>query len=193
MKTDLGFRAPHETFLLDDDWKCLLKVVDKVPLLDLEFYGDEIMLYQEELRKTGLTSGLKEACKKIMHRVKKLAHTSSVTNERGLALLECYIDLITKHGRLPADFANFMHRERWLHTSFGFRSPKDAILFSSEWGPISLVSNLPFIDDSETQYGLGKEIYCYRDELITLVLKLHWNKVLHLSSLGSICQVMCQM
>uniref|UniRef100_A0A0A8ZZG1 Uncharacterized protein n=1 Tax=Arundo donax TaxID=35708 RepID=A0A0A8ZZG1_ARUDO len=52
---------------------------------------------------------------------------------------------------LPVDFANFMHHERWLHTSFGFRSPKEAILFSSEWGPIALVSSLPFINDSDTQ------------------------------------------
>nr|CAB3465875.1 unnamed protein product [Digitaria exilis] len=49
LKTDIGFRAPHEVFLVDDDWKCLLSVVDKVPLLDLEFYGDEIKLYKEEL------------------------------------------------------------------------------------------------------------------------------------------------
>ncbi|TVU50337.1 hypothetical protein EJB05_01705, partial [Eragrostis curvula] len=172
VKTDLGFMAPHETFLLDDDWKCLLKVVDKVPLLDLEFCGDEIRLYKEELRKSGVITGLKEASKKIVRGVKKLINTSSVTKERALTLLECYRDLFTKHGRLPVDFANIMHQDRWLPTLFGFRCPNEAILFSSEWAPVSLVSNLPFIDDSDTQYGLGKEIYSYRNELVAMGTKV---------------------
>ncbi|KXG23443.1 hypothetical protein SORBI_3008G095900 [Sorghum bicolor] len=171
LKTDVGFRAPHETFLIDDDWKCLLEVVDKVPLLDLEFYGDEIKLYKVELCKTGLIAGFKEVSKKLVCGIKKLVNTSSITKERAFALLECYRDLITRHGRLPVDLGNLMHRERWLHTSFGFRSPKEAILFGSEWESIALVSRLPFVDDSNTQYGLGKEIYCYSNELMALGAK----------------------
>ncbi|KAF8659742.1 hypothetical protein HU200_058203 [Digitaria exilis] len=172
LKTDVGFRAPHEVFLVDDDWKCLLNVVDKVPLLDLEFYGDEIKLYKEELSKTGLIACLKEASKIIAHHAKKLVQTSSFTKERALALLGCYRDLSTKHGRLPVHLANFMHREKWLHTSLGFRAPKEAIFFSSAWEPVASISSLPFIDDSNMQYGLGEEIHGYRNELIALGSKV---------------------
>ncbi|AQK65212.1 uncharacterized protein [Zea mays] len=170
VKTNVGFRAPHETFLIDDDWKCLLEVIDKTPLLDLEFYGDEIKLYKEELCKTGIIAGFKEASKKIVCHVKKLVNTS-ITKELAFALLKCYSDLTTRHGRLPVALANFMQHERWLHTTFGFRSPKEAILFSSEWESIALVSCLPFVDDSDAQYGLGKEIYCYSNELKALGAK----------------------
>nr|TKW28523.1 hypothetical protein SEVIR_3G333300v2 [Setaria viridis] len=143
LKTDVGFKL-----------LCLLNVVEKVPLLDLEFYGPEIRLYMEELSKTGLIAGLKEASKRIVHDVTKLVHTCSLTNERALAMLECYRDLVTKHGKVPTHLANFMHRERWLHTSFGFRSPKEAILFSSAWEPIASVSSLPFIYGTNTQNEL---------------------------------------
>jgi hypothetical protein len=170
VKTNVGFRAPHETFLIDDDWKCLLEVIGKTPLLDLEFYGDEIKLYKEELCKTGVIAGFKEASKKVVCHVKKLVNTC-ITKERAFALLRCYSDLTTRHGRLPVALANFMQRERWLHTTFGFRSPKEAILFSSEWESIALVSCLPFVDDSDAQYGLGKEIYCYSNELKALGAK----------------------
>lgn len=146
LKTHVGFRAPHEAFLVDEEWKCLLNAVDKVPLLDLEFYGDEIRLYKEELSK------------RIVHDVKKLVHISSLTKERALALLECYRDLVTKH------------RERWLHTPFGFRAAKEAIIFSSAWKPIASVCSLPFIDDKNTQYGHGE--ICYRNELIALGSKV---------------------
>jgi sacsin len=172
LKTDIGFRFPREVFLVDDDWKCVLNVVDKVALLDLEYYGDEIRLYKEELTKAGLIADLKEASKRIVRDLKKLVHTSSVTKEWAVALLECYRELGTKYGKLPVPLANFLHRERWLHTSFGFRTPKEAILFGSAWEPIASVSSLPFIDDNNTQYGLGKEIYSYRDELIALGSKV---------------------
>ncbi|CAL4892313.1 unnamed protein product [Urochloa decumbens] len=65
----------------------------------------------------------------------------------------------------PFDLANFMHRDRWLHTSVGFRSPKETIIFSSAWEPVAAVSSLPFVDDNDTKYGLGEAIYCYQNEL----------------------------
>uniref|UniRef100_A0A0E0BSN5 Protein NO VEIN C-terminal domain-containing protein n=1 Tax=Oryza glumipatula TaxID=40148 RepID=A0A0E0BSN5_9ORYZ len=143
LKTCLGFRAPPGTFLVNDDWKCLLNIVDDVPLLDLKFYGDEIRVYAGELRK-----------------------------ERGVAMLECYRELSTKHGKLPVDLANCMKHERWLHTSLGFRAPQEAIIFGSEWEHVSKISNLPFIDDYYySEYGQGKGISIYRDELMALGAK----------------------
>lgn len=58
LKTNAGFRAPRETFLLDSEWKCLVKFADVVPLLDLSFYGDEILSYREELTKIRVVASL---------------------------------------------------------------------------------------------------------------------------------------
>lgn len=50
----------------------------------------------------------------------------------------------------------------------GFRAPEEAILFISEWGPIAKICSLPFIDDSDSLNGMGKEINGYINELIAL-------------------------
>ncbi|XP_024310272.1 uncharacterized protein LOC104584869 [Brachypodium distachyon] len=173
VKTDLGFRAPPGTFLIDNDSKCLLKIVDELPLLDLHFYGGEIRTYEGELRKVGLIVGFKEVSKAIVWRVKKLLRASYSMKEMVFSMLECYRELRNNHEKLPVDLVNCMRHERWLHTSLGFRSPEEAILFSSEWSHISLVSSLPFIDDyNDSQYGLGNDIYSYRDELMALGSKI---------------------
>lgn len=172
LKTCLGFRAPPGTFLVNDDWKCLLNIVDDVPLLDLKFYGDEIRVYAGELRKVSVIVGFIEASKAIACRVTKLLCSSLFTEERGVAMLECYRELSTKHGKLPVDLANCMKYERWLHTSLGFRAPQEAIIFGSEWEHVSKISNLPFIDDYYySEYGQGKGISIYRDELMALGAK----------------------
>uniref|UniRef100_A0A0E0MMB3 Uncharacterized protein n=1 Tax=Oryza punctata TaxID=4537 RepID=A0A0E0MMB3_ORYPU len=172
LKTCLGFRAPPGTFLVNDDWKCLLNIVDDVPLLDLNFYGDEIRVYAGELRKVSVIVGFIEASKAIACRVTKMLCSSSFTVERGVAMLECYRELSTRNGKLPVDLVNCMKHERWLHTSLGLRAPQEAILFGSEWEHVSEISSLPFVDDNYySEYGQGKGISIYRDELVALGAK----------------------
>ncbi|KAL6623207.1 hypothetical protein ACP70R_033086 [Stipagrostis hirtigluma subsp. patula] len=168
LKTNAGFRSPAETFHVEDEWKCLLKIVDAVPLLDLDFYGDEIMLYLGELRKAGLVTSLEGISNGIACRIRQLLYASSFTMERRLALLACYRELSTKLCGLPGGLTNLMHCEKWLNTSLGFRAPKEAILFGPEWGPISQICSLPFVGDNNSQKGMAKEIYSYRNELISL-------------------------
>ncbi|CAL4991903.1 unnamed protein product [Urochloa decumbens] len=93
LKTNSGFRAPWETFILDPEWKCHVKFSDVVPLLDLPFYGNEILTYQNELMKIGVVGSLEQASNSITHYLKKLLSTSSLTKEIRIALLSCYNDL----------------------------------------------------------------------------------------------------
>ncbi|GJN04791.1 hypothetical protein PR202_ga22364 [Eleusine coracana subsp. coracana] len=158
LNTNLGFRAPNETFLVDPEWECLLKVFDGTPVIDYGFYGREIASYKEELKKTGLITRFDEASKAIANRFKQLVLNSSLTNENALALLGCYRQLKT-HSPIPVEFFNCLRSEKWLHTSLGFRSPSDSILYEDTWQPLSHIASLPFIE------GLGKEIYRYKDEL----------------------------
>lgn len=168
LNTNVGFRAPSETFLVDDKWKCILRIVDEVPLLDLDYYGDEIRSYMVELRKADLVTDMEEISNSIGCRVRQLVRASALTNESRLALLACYRELSAKHGELPGELINVMCSEKWLHTSLGFRAPKEAILFSSEWGPIAQICSLPFVDDSSSPNAMGKEINSYRNELTAL-------------------------
>ncbi|XP_062197527.1 uncharacterized protein LOC133900413 isoform X1 [Phragmites australis] len=164
LKTNVGFRAPNESFLVDPELECLLKVFNGTPVIDSGFYGSEISSYKEELRKTGLITRFEEASKAITHIFEQMVLNSSLTKASVLALLGSYRQLKT-HSPLPVQLFNCMRCQKWLHTSLGFRSPSDAILFDDAWQPLSQIAILPFIDDGDSFHGLGKEIYDYKDEL----------------------------
>uniref|UniRef100_A0A0A9FMC7 Uncharacterized protein n=1 Tax=Arundo donax TaxID=35708 RepID=A0A0A9FMC7_ARUDO len=176
LKTNDGFRAPRETFLLDPEWKCLVKFADAVPLLDLAFYGDEIRTYRDELMRIGVIVSLEQASNSITCYLKHLLSRSSLTKEIRLALLFCYKDLSDQHKVFPEDILKFMQTEKWLHTTRGFRSPKNCVLYDSSWEPVIPVANLPFIDDSDLSNGTGKEIYDYKMELKALGVTVDFNQ-----------------
>lgn len=168
LKTNAGFRAPRETFILDQEWKCLVKFADAVPLLDLSFYCNEVLTYRDELMKIGVTVSLEQASNSITNYLKQLLSTSSLTKEIRLSLLSCCKDLMDEDKTLPADILKFMRKETWLNTTQGFRTPDKCVLFDSSWEPVMAVANLPFIDDSDSRNGTGKEIYSYKKELKAL-------------------------
>ncbi|RLM58513.1 uncharacterized protein C2845_PM18G07760 [Panicum miliaceum] len=176
LKTNAGFRAPRETFLLDPEWKCLVKFADVVPLINLTFYGNEILTYRDELMKIGVVGSLEQASNSITYYLKQLLSTSSLTKEIRLALLSCYKDLSDEHKTFPANILKFMRTEKWLHTTQGFRPPNKCVLFDSSWEPIMAVASLPFIDDSDSSSGTGKEIYSYKKQLKALGVTVDFNQ-----------------
>ncbi|KAL6593148.1 hypothetical protein ACP70R_049102 [Stipagrostis hirtigluma subsp. patula] len=176
LKTNAGFRAPRETFLLDPEWKCLVKFADTVPLLDLSFYGTEILTYRDELMKIDVIVSLEQASNSITIYLKQLLSTSSLTKEIRLAMLSCYKDLNDEHRNFPPDILRFMRTEKWLHTMHGFKSPKNCVLFDSSWKSVIPVASLPFIDDSDSSNGTGKEIYSYKKELKALGVTVDFNQ-----------------
>ncbi|RCV38302.1 hypothetical protein SETIT_8G131500v2 [Setaria italica] len=176
LKTNAGFRAPRETFLLDPEWKCLVKFADVVPLLDLPFYGNEILTYRDELMKIGVVGSLDQASNSITYYLKQLVSTSSLTKEIRLALLSCYKDLSDEDMTIPANILKFMQTEKWLHTTQGFRPPNKCVFSDSSWEPVMAVASLPFIDDSDSSSGTGKEIYNYKKELKALGVTVDFNQ-----------------
>ncbi|WVZ51580.1 hypothetical protein U9M48_002713 [Paspalum notatum var. saurae] len=164
LKTNVGFHVPNMSFLVDPEWECLLKVFNGVPVIDYRFYGTVIISYKEELKKTGLLTKFDEASNAITHIFKQKVLNSSLEKENSLALLKSYRQM-RSHNPLPIELFNSMRCEKWLHTSLGFRSPSDAILFDEAWKPLTPIANLPFIDHGDSIHGLGNEIYGYKDEL----------------------------
>uniref|UniRef100_A0ACD5U2C3 Uncharacterized protein n=1 Tax=Avena sativa TaxID=4498 RepID=A0ACD5U2C3_AVESA len=67
LKTNVGFHAPSESFLLDPEWECLIMVFDGIPVVDSGFYGSKISPYKEELKKTGLITRSDKASKAIRY------------------------------------------------------------------------------------------------------------------------------
>ncbi|XP_058103014.1 uncharacterized protein LOC131246676 isoform X2 [Magnolia sinica] len=164
VKTNLGYQSPANSFLFDPKWGCLMKVVNGMPLIDEQFYGSGIRSYKDELKAVGVFVTLQGVSKAVTLRFKELAKMSSVKKENVLALLACYRHLKEAKCRFPEELFNCILEEKWLQTrSHGFRSPKETILFDSEWESICPITNLPFIDDSKACYG--KDIHEYRNEL----------------------------
>ncbi|KAF7067057.1 hypothetical protein CFC21_072976 [Triticum aestivum] len=176
LKTNVGFRAPSESFLLDWEWECLLQVFDGVPVVDCGFYGSKISPYVEELKKTGLITGFDQASKAIVNIFKQMVEKSSLTKVNVLALLACYRQL-RSHNPNPVGLFNSMRSEKWLCTSLGFRSPSEAILFDESWQSLLPIAKLPFINDGDSNGGLGKELHGYKAELkelgVTTEVKAH--------------------
>lgn len=164
VRTNMGFCAPNKSFFVDPEWECLIKVFDGIPVIDIGFYGSKISSYKEELKKTGLITRFEEASKAIADIFKQMVSKSALTKANILALLASYRQLRT-HSPMPVELFNCMRTEKWLSTSIGSKAPKDAILFNEEWQSLSPIANLPFIDGSDSQHGLGKEIHGYKDVL----------------------------
>ncbi|KAJ4799969.1 ATP/DNA binding protein [Rhynchospora pubera] len=161
VKTNQGISAPSESMLLDPEWNFPSCVLDKIPVIDVQFYGVEMESYRDELRRLGVAVTLAESSRAVSCRFMQLLGASSITKENVLSLLECYRQIKNKKGRFPVDLISCMKREKWLSTKMGMRKPGSSVLFNSAWESISSIANVPFIEYSS-------EIRGYKDELRTL-------------------------
>ncbi|KAL3021301.1 hypothetical protein AAZX31_05G188500 [Glycine max] len=124
LKTYIGFEIPSECFLLDPVWGCILNVFNDFPVIDHKFYGDKILTYKIELRKTGVVIDFEEAIKAFGHVFEQKASQAS------------------------------FNKHYWLQTRVGdYRSSKKCILFGPDWESFSAITRLPFIGDSDNCYG----------------------------------------
>ncbi|PWA35839.1 DNA binding,ATP binding protein [Artemisia annua] len=166
LKTNLGYKCPSECFLLnpDSEWGCLLKVFTSFPIVDDKFYGRPVFSMSKELEKIGVKVEFKDASKEFTRTFKQQASSKSIRKENVFAFLECYRKMKKMKVKLPSELSSCIREEKWLRTKLGdFRSPKECILFGTDWEPISQISLLPSIDDSDNYYGTG--IKEYREEL----------------------------
>ncbi|PWA51665.1 DNA binding,ATP binding protein [Artemisia annua] len=167
LKTNMGYKCPSECFLLnaESEWGCLRHVFGSFPVIDERFYGSSIKSMSVELKKIGVMVDFEDTAKEFARTFKQKVSSSSITKENIFSFLECLRKLKKNKVKIPKELKDCLHEEKWLRTNLGdYRSPNECILFSSDhWLPISRVSMLPFIDDSNNFYG--SEIYLYRSEL----------------------------
>ncbi|XP_071694367.1 uncharacterized protein [Rutidosis leptorrhynchoides] len=166
LNTNMGYRCPSESFLLNPEskWGGLLQVFRSFPILDESVYGQKIFSMSSELKKIGVIVDFKDASKEFIRIFEQ--HASSMRKENVFLLLDWYRKIKNKEMevKLPSDLRSCLKKEKWLKTKLGdYRAPNECILFGTDWEPISLISLLPFIDDSDSFYG--SRIHDYKEEL----------------------------
>lgn len=168
LKTNMGYKFPSECFLFNTEWGCLLKVFhNDFPLIDEDFYGTTILSYKRELGQAGVVVDFEAATQKFSPVFKKRASSSSIGTEHVLSFLASYRQINKTNNKFPSDFKHDICQAKWLQTRLGVpRSPRECILFGPEWEPVSSITVLPFIDDSDKYYG--KRIHEYSKELRSL-------------------------
>lgn len=161
IKTDAGYGAPSECFLLNPEWGGLMQVFNGFPLIDQEFYGKGIESFKTELQHIGVVVEFEEACKRFTKVFQQHVTSYSISKDHVMSFLTCYRKL---EGKFPIDLQKCVRESQWLRTRFtNFMRPKDCILFGPDWEAISKISLLPFIDDGEN--GYGSDIQEFKKEL----------------------------
>ncbi|KHN17476.1 hypothetical protein glysoja_027019 [Glycine soja] len=173
LKTYIGFEIPSECFLLDPVWGCILNVFNDFPVIDHKFYGDKILTYKIELRKTGVVIDFEEAIKAFGHVFEQKAsqasfnkHYTRVGDYRSskkcilfgpdwesfsaITRLPFIGDSDNCYGKFPSDPSSIT-RESVFSLLECIRPPDKCLLFDSKWSSFLKPTDGPLID--ETFYG----------------------------------------
>ncbi|KAJ4963570.1 hypothetical protein NE237_023509 [Protea cynaroides] len=172
LRTSLGCKSPSECFLYSPEWGCLLQVFSGFPVIDEKLYGSTIFLYKNELKEAGVVVDFEEAAIAFSRYFKK--HASSTTKENVLSFLSCYRQLNVAQLAFPSEFSKCIREEKWLRTCFGYRSPKESILFGPDWNFISQIATLPFLYFNDNDFAKG--IQEYKAELKALGVVIEFKK-----------------
>nr|XP_043638568.1 uncharacterized protein LOC122609685 [Erigeron canadensis] len=175
LKTTLGDRCPSECFLIspESEWGCLLQVFGSFPILDEKFYGRSVISMSKELKIIGVMVEFEDASKEFSRTFKQQVSSSSIRKENVFSFLECYRKLKKLKVTFPTELKDCIRKEKWLRTKFGdYRSPNNCVLFGKSWEPVSPITLLPFVDDSDNFYG--NEIHGYHEELEKLGVMINF-------------------
>lgn len=178
-----GYRPPSQSFLLssntgNSNWGKIMQnasVLVDIPLIDLDFYGDKILKYKEDLKTIGVMFEYGEACEFIGKHLMSLANSSTLTRSNVISILN-FVKFL-RESLLPLDkFIHSVRGGRWLRTSRGDRSPVGSVLYDKEWSTAEQISDIPFID---AQY-YGEELLCFKTELQLLGVIVDFSESYHL-------------
>ncbi|XP_052175341.1 uncharacterized protein LOC127790096 isoform X2 [Diospyros lotus] len=169
-----GYRPPSQSFLPNSLWGHLLQnenVLVDIPIIDLSFYGCEIMNYKVELGEIGVMFHYGEACQFFGKHLMSLAASSALTRGNVFSILK-FINFMRERSLSARDFIQSIREGKWLRTSLGNRSPVGSVLFDQEWETASQISAIPFIDKDY----YGEEILQFKTELQMLGVVVGWSE-----------------
>ncbi|CAK9330329.1 unnamed protein product [Citrullus colocynthis] len=183
VKTNQGYKFPGECYLSDPSWGCILQVFTGFPLVDYDFYGSRITVFQRELKNMGVVVDFEEAVETFSQVFRQRAAANTLTKESAISFLSCYKQLKESAKKFPSDLKKCIHELKWLRTRLSdYRSPKDCILYGPSWKSISAITLLPFIDDSKNYYG--DHIHEYKKELKSMGVITDFKDGAHMVAAG---------
>ncbi|KAI3906203.1 hypothetical protein MKW92_001613 [Papaver armeniacum] len=151
LKTLKGDMSPVDSILFHSEWKVAAQI-SSLPLIDNEYYGEDISGFKAELKLLGVKVEFEKNYQIVVDYFKMPA---SLTVKATFLILECI-----RYTNSSA-FLKVLKDRKWLHTGV-LKSPSECFLFDGEWGCILRVfSGFPSI--SEQHYG--PDIVSYKNEL----------------------------
>ncbi|KAM5559542.1 hypothetical protein ABKV19_020949 [Rosa sericea] len=152
MKTYTGYVSPRRAFLPNETGKIIFDmmkhVMEDISIIDVEFYENQITLYQDELKFLGVGLG-SEAVRKLVSNHFKSFTSQGMSKEFSFALLD-FISFSKRRRMVDKDWLSVMKEKKWLKTHHGYDAPKGSILlpFDIEAETCSNVTNLPIVDEA---------------------------------------------
>ncbi|KAL3512559.1 hypothetical protein ACH5RR_025276 [Cinchona calisaya] len=163
LRTRLGdYRSPEECVLYGTEWEPISSVA-LLPFIDdsADRYGRSIHEYKEELKNFGVVVSFHKGVKAVAAGVRLPEDPSSMTPASAYSLLECLKNLDHQQNKdLLCTFLNKIDKA-WIKTTAGYRSPKQCLLFGSDWESILQQEDAPFIDEK----FYGSNIASYQNQL----------------------------
>ena len=159
LKTSCGLRSPVGSVLNDSSWQ-VASQISNIPIIDNDYYGEEIHNYKEELKLLGVIADLSENYQVVIEHLKSPSKLSSLTVEAVLLVMECI-----KYSNSPIKLLGSLKRTNCLKTNMGFKTPGECFLYDPVWGCIlEVFDGLPVIDHE----FYGEKIFSYKDELMQI-------------------------
>ncbi|XP_059440915.1 uncharacterized protein LOC132173428 [Corylus avellana] len=156
IRTSHGDRSPVGSVLFDHEWRIASQISD-IPFIDVDYHGEEILAFEEELKSLGVLIGFCGNYKLVEDSLKSPSCLTSLKAEAVLLILECI-----RHSRSSNKLIEALKGVKCFKTDFGYNSPGECFLFHSQWGSILQVfRGFPLIDDD----FYGSSIFDYRNEL----------------------------
>ncbi|CAN0915895.1 Protein NO VEIN [Linum grandiflorum] len=195
MNGSSGYKPPSQSFMLapkktSSNWGSILQdgsVLADIPLVDLSFYGENIVSYESSLKAIGVMTEYNEACIYIGSHLMSQVDSATSTRSTVFAILK-FIRFLREKFLPPETFISSIKEGKWLQTtSQSFRSPNECVLRNEIWAIAQQISELHFIDDSY----YGQEIHSFDEELKLLGVTVdfkggHELVVQHLKSSSSL-------
>ncbi|RWW07452.1 hypothetical protein BHE74_00013449 [Ensete ventricosum] len=153
LQTSHGSKTPSESILLDSKWT-IASQVSSLPLIDANFYGEEIVDYKTELDLLGVLVGFNKNYQLVADNFK--IPTSSTSSHATIFILECI-----RHARAPDKLIEKARQTKWLKTHLGYKTPSESFLVASEVCLLNVVNGVPVIDVG----FYGSRIRSYEEEL----------------------------
>ncbi|KAI5647841.1 hypothetical protein M9H77_33850 [Catharanthus roseus] len=166
LRTRLGvYKSPKECILFDPDWESISSIA-LLPFIDDSdnHYSKEIHNFKEDLKSMGVVVSFSSGVKFVPPSLRLPEDSRSLDPVAAYALLECTRLLQEKpDNKLLMTFVEKVQK-KWIKTHAGHKSPKECLLFGSDWSLVLWKEDGPFIDEG----FYGHKIRSYEKELRAL-------------------------